>query len=299
MTRDLERARALLQGLSESAAASWDNPAALAQVLYTRWYHAISEGVRICPDLSVYRVAHAFGAGFQPGWRVAALQPDAGPGAIVAERQGEQRPVSATQYVPADASRLRVVPGDAILVNVRIDELNGGFWHLWSPEWRNAAPTHLVRVYFQVAVGNEAAFVTRLGGLAPFTAKWNMKILAGAHQPGRVDAAVVYVDRDEGIRTPWLGPLIDAVTPLLNDGAPAFTSRLAPGVAWAEDPGGGVSFGEHRCRILANAAVERPDALRTARVWRQAAALAFAREGLDLSKPHLQGRRHARGRDAA
>jgi HopA1 effector protein family len=299
MNRALARARALLHDLRESADPSWDNPEALAQVLYTRWYHATSPGVRICPDLSAYRAAHACGAGFEPGWHVSAQRPEAGPGAIVAERAGEQRLVYATNYVPADATRLRVAPGDAVLLNARIDELNGGFWHLWSPEWRKAPPTHLVRIYFQVAAGNETAFVTRLCRHAPFSARWNMKILAGTHQPGRVDAAVVYVDRDEGIRAPWLAPLIKAVTTLLNDDAPAFTARLAPGVAWAEDPGGGLSFGEHRCRILADAAIRQPAALRSARMWRRAAALSFTREGLDLGHPHLQGRSRARVGNAA
>ena len=295
----LERARTLLRELRESPGESCGNAEALAQLLYTRWYHTTSNGTRTFPDVAAYRAAFARGAGFEPGWHVAALRPDVGPGAIVAERPGEQRLIHATEYAPADPRRLRVVPGDAVVLSARIDELNGGFWHLWSPQWRKGPPKHLVRVYFQVAVGHETAFVTRLCAEAPLTDRWNMKILAGAHPAGRIDAAVVYVDRDEGVRAPWLAPLIAAVTPWLDEGAPAFTARIAPGVAWAEDPGGGVSFGEHRCGVLARAAFEEPAALQSARAWRRAAASSFAREGLDLARPHLQGGRRARASNAA
>jgi HopA1 effector protein family len=43
--------------------------------------------------------------------------------------------------------------------------------------------------------------------------------------------------------------------PFLDDGAPAMTLPLGPGVAFAEDPGGAESFGSHRCLLIAEAAV--------------------------------------------
>jgi hypothetical protein len=43
------------------------------------------------------------------------------------------------------------------------------------------------------------------------------------------------------------------VRPFLGPEVPFLTWRLAPGVAVAEDPGTGESFGQHRCRLLAEA----------------------------------------------
>jgi hypothetical protein len=242
------------------------------------------------PDLSAYRLAYASGAGFERGWRVASVRLDAGPGAILAERPGEQRLALATEYVPADVRRLRVAPGDEVLLQSRVDEFNNGFWHLWSPAWRNTQPPRLIRVYFQVAAGREMAFVSAVSAQAPADVPWSMKILAGTHAAGRRDAAVVYVNREQGIRARWLAHLIASVESLVADGAPPFTARLRGGVAWADDPGEGISFGEHRCRLLAGAACAQPAALTSTRSWRQAAARAFVRAGLELDKPHLHGR---------
>jgi hypothetical protein len=290
----LERARTLIRELHRSGQFATGSSGALADLLYTRWYHDVSEATRAYPDLAGYRLAYAAGAGFERGWRVAALRPDAGPGAILAERPGEQRLALATEYVPAEAGRLHVEPGDDILVQARVDEVNNGFWHLWSRAWRKSPPPGLIRVYFQVASGCEIAFVNHVAAHAPPEVAWSMKILAGRHAVGRRDGAVMYVDRDEGTRAHWLAHLIAGVGPLIADGAPPFTSRLRAGVAWADDPGEGVSFGEHRCRLLAAAACSQPSALANARAWRLAAARAFARAGLELDKPHLHVRRRRR-----
>lgn len=293
MSAALERARTILRDLRRDHAA-WATCASLADVLYARWYHAASTAHRQCPDLAAYRTAYALGAGLAPGWRVVALRPDAGPGAIVAEAGGEQRLVQPADYAPADPRRLGVAPGDAVLVTPRVDDVTAGFWHVWSPAWREAPPERMLRVYFQVAAGRETAFVARVPAHAPPGVAWSMKILTGTHSAGRADAAVLYLDRDHGVRAGWVADLVGAVAPLLERGAPPLTEAIADGVAWAEDPGGGVSFGQHRSSLLAAAAHARPAALASASSWRRAAAAAFAQEGLDLARPHLQGSAHPR-----
>jgi hypothetical protein len=41
----------------------------------------------------------------------------------------------------------------------------------------------------------------------------------------------------------------------MRPGTPVFTKFLAPGLGLAEDPGQGDSFGQHRCRLLADAMI--------------------------------------------
>ena len=69
---------------------------------------------------------------------------------------------------------------------------------------------------------------------------------------------------------------------------PLFTKRLANGLGLAEDPSRGMSFGQHRCRLTAQAlwrSFARGDADRNSRA--DSVASAFHREGLDpLRSPH-------------
>ena len=86
-----------------------------------------------------------------------------------------------------------------------------------------------------------------------------------------------------------LRPLLRALAPHLADSAPAFCKPLARGLALAEEPPGAESFGEHRCRLLAEAIVSADErGLRT-----PAQRLAVVRErfqaaGVSLDAPYLQ-----------
>ena len=70
----------------------------------------------------------------------------------------------------------------------------------------------------------------------------------------RCDGAVLYVDSD--LRREVRPVLAEIATSLGNGLAPrvpALTKALAPGIGFAEDPPGDVSFGTHRCALLAEA----------------------------------------------
>ena len=80
----------------------------------------------------------------------------------------------------------------------------------------------------------------------------------------------------EGQTRPWWPPL---------------TLRLAPGVAFAEDPGNDESFGQCRCRILAPAVttmVEHLDDPDDRHIDRLQQALAAA--GMDPERPWMNGK---------
>ena len=77
----------------------------------------------------------------------------------------------------------------------------------------------------------------------------------------RADAGVLYVDRRNIARAMDLLPdLHAAVGPQLRRTAPMFSKRLAPGLAVAEDPGDGRSFGQHRCQLVSEGLVRAFDA---------------------------------------
>lgn len=220
------------------------------------------------------------------------MRPDAGIGAVTVERDGIRRLVQPPDYAPALAHRLSVGLGDPVLLTERIDELHNGFWHLWSTAWQRKPPGRLIRLYFRVTPDRETAFVKRFSATAPNERAWCMKILSDVHFAGRSDVAVLYLDHEQGIGVEWLSDVIACVAPLLNVGGPPLTAPIAPGISWAEDPGQGVSFGEDRCRLLATAACDEPEALNSVASWQQAVLQVFAKEGLDSAQPHLQHSKH-------
>jgi len=75
----------------------------------------------------------------------------------------------------------------------------------------------------------------------------------------------------------------------LRPRTPAFTLALAPGVGLAESPATGESFGEHRCRLVADGIVgadERGVAPGDARV--EAVIENFAKSGVKIDAPYLE-----------
>ena len=91
----------------------------------------------------------------------------------------------------------------------------------------------------------------------------------------RDSAVLAFERRDRPSALAAAEELRAALAPFLDGGAPAMTLRLAPGLAFAEDPGGGESFGGHRCLLLAEAVVtaaERDLHVPQGRSWWSASA---------------------------
>ena len=68
----------------------------------------------------------------------------------------------------------------------------------------------------------------------------------------RTDAAVVTVDRGDASTLARVAVRVQQRAPFaLAPSVPAFTRQLAPGIALADEPGQGTTFGRHRCRLVA------------------------------------------------
>jgi hypothetical protein len=144
----------------------------------------------------------------------------------------------------------------------------------------------LVRLYWNLRADGAVPFVaaaTRM--LAAEDAAFRLKVLNDPDAFDRCDAGVIYLTRDD---YPGLAGLMRELhaelAGHLSPRTPVFTAALAPGLGFAEDPGTAESFGEHRCRLLA-------DALATEWTDDAEAMLAvedrFAQAGIDLDAAHL------------
>ena len=83
-----------------------------------------------------------------------------------------------------------------------------------------------------------------------------------------------------------LGGIYGDIQELLRAATPAFTLRLARGLALAENPRNGESFGWDRCALVAEALVEKARAGQ--RIELEGVARRFARRGLTLDRPYLE-----------
>jgi hypothetical protein len=114
----------------------------------------------------------------------------------------------------------------------------------------------LVRVYWNLRLQAKDVFlhlVTRALDVAGIG--YGLKVLDSSCDRRRCDTAVLFVAASAfATASPVLGSLVGALTHELRDRTPAFTARLAPGVAVAESLGGD-SFGRTRCRAVAEAIV--------------------------------------------
>src|SRR5690606_5583407 len=138
----------------------------------------------------------------------------------------------------------------------------------------NAAPAGAPDLFGRLVVALDAAG-------CPFT----IKTLNDPHAPARPDAMVLYTARDAELAELVRSALIDA---RLRDGVPAFTRRLAPGVAIADDVSlterRRLSFGLHRSLLVAQGVL----AAGAGSADRQRSiATAFRQAGLHPARPHL------------
>jgi hypothetical protein len=106
---------------------------------------------------------------------------------------------------------------------------------------------------------------------------------------GRCDSALLTFERSD--RAWSVAAAVDvhgALRGCLDDETPALTRCLSPGLAFAEDPGGGRSFGVHRCGLIAEALVTAHDLGVTDLPGRlELVGEQFSEAGTSLEAPYL------------
>ncbi len=204
--------------------------------------------------------ANAGNGYWEAGWTIRALTPDK----IVVHKGGLE---------------LTVAPEDP-----------GFYMASGDRELRHDGSRPLIRLYWNLTSGGAARFVRvttsvfNVAGL-PF----RLKVLDDPSRFTRCDAAVVYLCRDDFAgATGSVKRVHTDVGGYLKPLTPVFTRTLAPGLGFAEDPGEEESFGQHRCRLLADAMVrgyERGAASIAERL--QVAIERFTEDGISLEEPYL------------
>lgn len=152
------------------------------------------------------------------------------------------------------------------------------------------AGAELLRFYWNVSPTGARSLVQEVTTKLPEVVDaFQLKVLVGLSRYGRADTGVLYLPQGRITEVAEvLREIHRAVRSHLRPNVPAFTHQIAPGLAIAEQPAGGESFGRHRCHLLGEALVIASEAgLRTTDQRLGVVATHFAKHGLSWDRPHL------------
>ncbi|MFL5735104.1 MAG: lanthionine synthetase LanC family protein [Chloroflexia bacterium] len=148
----------------------------------------------------------------------------------------------------------------------------------------------LVRFYWHLSPDGAVQLVHQVtralnGARLPF----RVKALSDTGMYNRCDAAVLYVRQQDYTPVALLVRDIHAnVYPSIREGVPAFTRQLAPGLGFAEDPGSEESFGQHRCRLVAEGLLRAHEVGKSGIPERvDMVEERFTEAGISLDRPYL------------
>jgi hypothetical protein len=272
----------------------------LARTLYQRLYcrpsygRALRGGEARAARVFISRLSQAnCGTGtWEPGWVVRAAEND---GALAVSkrrddltlwaRPGQFRPVDGTATV-GSVVRLRL--------GKELREMLPGYYTALGdsdqPTGVDGSQPKTLRIYWHLTAEIAPSWIRELtrrfntAGVA-----FHAKVLSDPGAYMRADAGVLYVALADTAAVMALVPgLHQTVSASLRPTTPMFTKRLARGLAVAEDPGDGTSFGQHRCQLVAEGLIRAFQGRRTAlEDVTQAIAARFAEDGLVITRPWL------------
>jgi hypothetical protein len=172
-------------------------------------------------------------------------------------------------------------------------EMSPGYYSALSNtpfQWRTEEI--LTRVYFNIRPDQAPRGVAAITGeLNAANIPFRLKVLRDEHSYMRCDTAVLYLRRpDVPFAHDPLRSAVVALTSALRPGIPALTKPLAPGVGLAEDPGApGESYGQHRCRLIAEGLLQAREAGVSAHDERLAEVVrVFTSHQVDTAQPFLR-----------
>lgn len=238
----------------------------LSMALYGEWFtrstaHPLS-GMDPAASgrlVAVLRAAHAGTGVFETGWAAESVGQH---GRIVARKDTGRLELSPPDYVNLDHVAVPVRVGDRLAVTRRRDDVDdeNGWWLTYARA--GAAPdTRMVRVYWNCPPRSAPELIAALTSvLEDRQVPYTLKCPVDGSLFARVDVVVLYLgigvfDEIKGV----LATVHSAMETQLRQGVPPLTLQLGDGVAAAEDPGEGHSFGQSRCAAVADGIIRAFD----------------------------------------
>jgi len=254
-----ERARvATAAGEAEVEVAGPGGPVAgLAGTLYTSFYCVPSAPPPAAGDpnqfIAALRAANPIPPRLQGGWTVVQIDQV---GILLGDARGRQRRAAAQEIAPYGGG---IVPGQPVRTAVPREMISGpgGHYIILGRPVHEPRTGRQVRFYWNVGPGEAASFLALAGaGLERRRIPFQAKVPVAPELYGRADCGVLYLSlEDVEAATDIVAAAYAALAAAIRPDTPLFTRRLAPGLAFAESPPSGDSFGMHRCRLVAEGLV--------------------------------------------
>jgi hypothetical protein len=191
--------------------------------------------------------------GWDPGWQIYQTGSD---GRLFVQKGDRSRAVLAGEYSTYKWPGVAPVAGDFVSVRMFAGstDVQPSFFFAFGRTLSDQFDEYaIVRFYFHVSAQQAPNLMAQItADLNRYQIPFKFKALIQAKLYTRKDAAVLYVARRYYPVVAML--LIDMQRDgaiCLKEGNPLFTRTLSPGIGIAEDPKAGVSFGMHRCNLLA------------------------------------------------
>ncbi|UOD29131.1 hypothetical protein INH39_27540 [Massilia violaceinigra] len=220
------------------------------------------------------------------GWRIYKTDPG---GAVHVQKGDTATLARAGQYATGGIGMGPVAGGCAqlLLAHESLLMQPGYYYALGQTVMSDHDLARLSRLYFHLDAGQAAwAVRTLTATMNRYHLPFRLKTPTDPRQYERTDGLVVYVPRR--FLPAALRLVLDAQgewRPRLRAGAPLFACDILPGLSGADDPGNGESFGQTRCRLLADALVT--SGASAGATWLAAANARFRVAGLSLERGHL------------
>jgi len=220
-------------------------------------------------------------------WRLRALDGDR----VVVTQGGLELTVSRSELLETSNGDMSVGSPAVLLMPKELFRIAPGFYTACGDEpLESDRRRPLVRLYWNLTATGAPLFVRQA------TSRFNMagvpfrlKVLSEPGAFSRCDAGVVYLE-DDGDWQSLAQSVHAQLSRHLRSRTPVFTRPLAPGLAMAYDTGTEESFGQHRCRLLADAVLTAHETgVRAAQDVLAVVERRFAEEGIDLDAAYLAG----------
>ncbi len=226
----------------------------------------------------------------QRGWRIVRRLPA---GRFIAQKNGHVRILSAAELVARDGPDATLDEGASVsLIWPRESKvMHKGFYYVYGEAVTDQQDdVGLLRLYWNVRANGVLDLVRQLTrSFNRFQIPYRLKCLNSPAAYERADAAVLYFNaRYFRLASELLADVHRELEEYLEPNTPLFSKTLADGLGLAEEPGNGESFGQQRCRILAEGickAFERSPL--TEEQFFEVVASQFESEGLSLDSPYL------------
>ncbi|MCP3672549.1 MAG: hypothetical protein GY814_19375 [Gammaproteobacteria bacterium] len=265
----------------------------LVNILYQEWYirSSIEKTALALPQThwaEVFRAAHQGTYRWESGWIVSRVS---NTGRVVAIRGEEERMLYPGDYISMVRPGLPPSPGTEIEAVYRRDSTNQqpGFWLTYSTTWAYALHP-IVRLYWNTGPEGAVRLSTLVSEKLPDDVPHSLKLPVESIGYQRADTAVLYLEGNyfEQLRNK-LKEIHAELKLYLHPEIPAFTKKLEPGLALAEDPLEETeSFGLHRCRLIAEGLMlEKVTDWDDFTTMRNTIKRHLMGVGIDLARPYL------------